>query len=51
MLADKKAQIIPVQELLSEKLVIPKYQRPYKWTKKNIDDLLGATPLSKTANF
>lgn len=41
MLADKKAQIIPVQELLSEKLVIPKYQRPYKWTKKNIDDLLG----------
>lgn len=40
MLADKKAQIIPVQVLLAENLVIPKYQRPYKWIKKNIDDLL-----------
>lgn len=35
-----KAQILSVEELLGWELRIPPYQRPYKWTKKNITDLL-----------
>ena len=35
------AEVVFVNELLSNnKLVIPSYQRPYKWTTKNIEDLL-----------
>jgi len=30
-----------VKDLLEKKLVIPDYQRPYKWTTKNIEDLLS----------
>lgn len=30
-----------VGELLDMRLAIPDYQRPYKWTKKNVADLLG----------
>lgn len=35
-----KAEIRSVEELLGRELQIPPYQRPYKWTKKNITDLL-----------
>ena len=35
-----KAEIRSVEELLGWELRIPPYQRPYKWTKKNITDLL-----------
>lgn len=35
-----EARILSVEELLKLDLVIPSYQRPYKWTKKNITDLL-----------
>lgn len=35
-----KAEICSVEELLGWELRIPSYQRPYKWTKKNITDLL-----------
>lgn len=35
-----EAKIRSVKELLGWKLRIPPYQRPYKWTKKNITDLL-----------
>lgn len=36
-----KAEIKSVKELLEMKLFIPDYQRPYKWTCKNISDLLS----------
>lgn len=32
--------IISVKDLLSRDLSIPEYQRPYKWTSQNVDDLL-----------
>lgn len=35
-----EAKIRSVKELLGWELRIPPYQRPYKWTKKNITDLL-----------
>ena len=35
-----EARILSVEELLKLDLVIPSYQRPYKWTKRNITDLL-----------
>ncbi len=35
------AEIISVEDLLKIKLDIPDYQRPYKWTARNIDDLLS----------
>ena len=35
-----KAEIRSVEELLGWELRIPPYQRPYKWTKRNITDLL-----------
>ena len=34
------AEIKSVSELLSMELRIPNYQRPYRWTKKNVIDLL-----------
>ena len=36
----KRAQIMSVESLLSVNLSIPDYQRPYKWSIKNITDLL-----------
>ena len=35
-----KAVIRSVDELLEQNLVIPSYQRPYKWTEKNITELI-----------
>ena len=35
-----EARILSFEELLKLNLVIPSYQRPYKWTKRNITDLL-----------
>lgn len=35
------ARVISVKELLAKpKLLIPSYQRPYKWTTKNVSQLL-----------
>ena len=39
----KRAQIMSVESLLSVNLSIPDYQRPYKWSIKNITDLLVDT--------
>lgn len=40
-MCNKKAKIIKVKDLLSkENLDIPEYQRPYKWTFKNINKLI-----------
>jgi uncharacterized protein with ParB-like and HNH nuclease domain len=33
-------KVIKLNELVKEKLIIPVYQRPYKWTKKNVIQLL-----------
>lgn len=33
--------IVSIKKLLSMNLNIPEYQRPYKWTAKNVADLLG----------
>lgn len=35
-----EARILSVEELLKLDLVIPSYQRPYKWTEKNITELI-----------
>ena len=38
---DREPQIIKVSDLLKiENLSIPDYQRPYKWTPKNINQLI-----------
>lgn len=34
------SRLLSVEELLGKNLVIPNYQRPYKWTERNITDLL-----------
>ena len=37
-----KIKIQSIMELLgTERLKVPSYQRPYKWSEKNIDDLLS----------
>lgn len=33
-------QVISVKELLSKRITIPDYQRPYKWTQRNVIELL-----------
>lgn len=33
-------QVISVKELLSKNITIPDYQRPYKWTQRNVIELL-----------
>ena len=33
-------KILTINELFKENLIIPNYQRPYKWTDKNITDLI-----------
>ncbi len=40
-MSDENAQpeIMSIKNLLSKELNIPNYQRPYKWTRKNISDL------------
>lgn len=35
------AEIVSVDQLLKMKLNIPAYQRPYKWTIRNMEELLG----------
>lgn len=37
---NSKAKIMSVDALLKENLAIPNYQRPYKWTRKNVSELL-----------
>lgn len=51
-----KAEIRSVEELLKLDLVIPSYQRPYKWTEKNIRELIldiqkGIEDANKHPNF
>ena len=51
-----EAQILSVEELLKLDLVIPSYQRPYKWTEKNIRELIldiqkGIEDANKYPNF
>lgn len=36
-----KARIIKVRDLLASKFTIPDFQRPYKWSVKNVDDLIN----------
>ena len=51
-----EARILSVEELLKLNLVIPSYQRPYKWTEKNIRELIldiqkGIEDAKKYPNF
>lgn len=51
-----EARILSVEELLKLDLVIPSYQRPYKWTEKNIRELIldiqkGIEDAKKYPNF
>lgn len=41
-----KPEICSINELLGMNLMIPNYQRPYKWTNKNITDLILDTQKS-----
>lgn len=41
-----KPKILSIDKLLSINLIIPDYQRPYKWTDKNITDLILDTQKS-----
>lgn len=36
-----RAAVISVEQLLRMPLRIPSYQRPYKWTRRNVEELLG----------
>lgn len=38
---ENNAEIMSISRLFEMKLGVPDYQRPYKWSKKNIEDLLG----------
>lgn len=40
MESHKAATIESLEELLSRNLNVPEYQRPYKWTRNNMADLL-----------
>lgn len=35
------ARIVRLDELFNENLTVPGYQRPYKWSLKSIDNLIG----------
>lgn len=37
---DLQPQIVSVKELLARNITIPDYQRPYKWTRRNVIELL-----------
>lgn len=39
--ANPEPQIIPVGKIDFDKLVVPPYQRPYKWTAKNVNQLIS----------
>ena len=39
-MTENKAEILTVKQLLNHNISIPEYQRPYKWTTKNISELL-----------
>ncbi|MBQ3288958.1 MAG: DUF262 domain-containing protein [Kiritimatiellae bacterium] len=38
--ADRRAAVITVEKLLLMNLRIPEYQRPYKWTRRNVEELM-----------
>ena len=42
------AEVKSIKNLLEMDLFIPNYQRPYKWTNRNIADLLDDTKLTDT---
>lgn len=39
-MSDEKAKILKIKDVFDLKLSIPDYQRPYKWTVKNVQQLL-----------
>ena len=48
---NSKPEIWSVDKLLRENLIIPNYQRPYKWTDKNITELILDTQKSIEESF
>jgi len=38
---NRRAAVVTVEQLLRMNLRIPSYQRPYKWTRRNVEELLG----------
>ena len=44
-------EIKSINELLGMELDIPDYQRPYKWTIQNIEDLLSDNAIMKRADL
>lgn len=43
---NSKPHIWSIDKLLGKNLIIPDYQRPYKWTDKNITELILDTQKS-----
>ncbi|HHV7121836.1 TPA: DUF262 domain-containing protein, partial [Haemophilus influenzae] len=39
-MSEEKAKILKIKDVFDLKLSIPDYQRPYKWTVKNVQQLL-----------
>ncbi len=39
-MSEEKAKILKIKAVFDLKLSIPDYQRPYKWTVKNVQQLL-----------
>lgn len=40
MISDENPKLVPIADLVNENFVVPKYQRGYRWTKKEVEDLL-----------
>ena len=38
--SERRAVVVTVEKLLLMKLRIPEYQRPYKWTRRNVEELM-----------
>ena len=37
----EKIKLVPIKEILNEKFYIPEYQRGYRWTSREVTDLLN----------
>lgn len=42
------AHFVKITDCLSQKLIIPEYQRPYRWNEKNVEQLLKDIKLSQS---
>ena len=48
--ADNKLDLAKLEDVLARKLIIPSYQRPYAWTKENIEEIFQTIGNAKDDN-